>query len=103
MFEGVRIREDAVLVEQERRASEGLIVVSRKFEEAAGGDNFGKVVMLGQENENFKVGDKIIFANFAGREFRWLWDEKGMVVEPGVVYLLMNVENILAVVENAIH
>jgi len=78
-----------VLVEREEEVSKtasGIIIPDNASKEKP---SSGKVVALGKECEDVKVGDKVVFAKYAGSEVT-LDDKK---------YLILNLEDVLGVIK----
>lgn len=76
------------LVKMEEKTASGIILPGAGDKDKP---NYGEVVALGKGDkiEGINVGDKIVYAKFAGTEIKD-GDEK---------YLVLNIEDVLAVVE----
>lgn len=76
------------LVKMEEKTASGIILPGAGDKDKP---NYGEVVALGKGDkiEGINVGDKIVYAKFAGTEIKD-GDEK---------YLVLNIEDVLAVIE----
>ena len=76
------------LVKMEEKTASGIILPGAGDKEKP---NFGEIIALGkgEKLEGLNIGDKVVYAKFAGTEIKD-GDEK---------YLILNIDDVLAVVE----